>query len=184
MPTVIINDVAFEANTGERLLDIARRNAAHIGFVCDGNGICQTCACKVLVGAEHLNQPTRAERSWFPESRLQAGQRLACQTALRGPGPVKVLTLVEELRRQLRDVVAPPNGGVSTDYLEPLLENLVRLNVDQLRRYPFNLIETLGRVGPWRFIYPLRKPQQWLDDALRITTHMTSSPRQLRNDNE
>ena len=39
MTTVIINDLAVEAVAGDGLLDLARRNRAHIGFVCDGNGL-------------------------------------------------------------------------------------------------------------------------------------------------
>ncbi|GIV94220.1 MAG: hypothetical protein KatS3mg056_2929 [Chloroflexus sp.] len=50
MATVIVNDVEMTARPGERILDIARRNSAHIGFVCDGTGFCQTCKVRVLAG--------------------------------------------------------------------------------------------------------------------------------------
>ncbi|NJM07687.1 (2Fe-2S)-binding protein [Candidatus Gracilibacteria bacterium] len=173
MPTVIINDVAYEAKPGERLLAVARRNAAHIGFVCDGQGICQTCQCRVIAGGESLNPISEAERVWMPESRLRAGHRLACQAAIRGRGPIKIITNAEELRRQLLDVLNPPANGVARDYLEPLLENLVRQSVDQVRRYPLNVLSTIARVGIERFLLPVRDGEQYLDDAARVTRRMS-----------
>lgn len=179
MPTVIINDVAMEAQLGERLLDVARRNAAHIGFFCDGNGACLTCACRVISGADQLNTPTNAEHNWYPEARLQEGVRLGCQAALRGPGPVQVITRVEELRRQTLALVNPPNGSASTDHLRPWVESMIELNVDQLRRFPLNLIETFARLGPVRFFIPWTEFGRWVGDAARITGRMTASPRMI-----
>lgn len=172
MPSVIINDVELEAKVGERLLNVARRNAAHIGFVCDGNGICQTCQCRVLAGADQLSPPSEAELIWMPERRLAEGHRLACQTVLRGPGQVRVITKAEELRRQTMAVVRPPRGEVPRDNLEPLLDNLVRMSVDQLIRYPFNLVATFLRVGPVRFFFPIRDADRWADDGARVTRRM------------
>lgn len=45
MATVIVNDVEMTARPGERILDIARRNSAHIGFVCDGTGFVRPARC-------------------------------------------------------------------------------------------------------------------------------------------
>lgn len=176
MATLIVNDVALEARPGERILAVARRNDAHIGFVCDGNGICQTCQIRVLAGAEHLNQPSASERAWMPESRLASGHRLACQTALRGPGPVEVITKAEELRRQTLDVLDPPTGTDRRDALEPLLDNLVRMNVDQLIRYPFNIVSALIQTKPERLLETFRNPQPFLDDTARITRRMLDAP--------
>jgi ferredoxin len=177
MPVVIINDVAYEANPGERLLDVARRNGAHIGFVCDGQGICQTCQCRVLDGAQHLNKLSKAEEIWFPQSRIANGNRLACQTAMRGPGPVRLLTLAEELRRQTLNVINPPRGTSAAEHLEPLLENLARLNVDQLRLFPFNNIRTWARVGTRTFLWPWKDLNRWFDDVARVSSQVAGSPR-------
>lgn len=176
MATVIVNDVAHEARPGERILNVARRNAAHIGFVCDGNGICQTCQIRVLSGAEHLNPPSATEQAWMPEWRLASGHRLACQTALRGPGPVEVITKAEELRRQTLDVLQPPAGVDRRDAMEPLLDNLVRMNIDQVIRYPFNIIGALLQVKPDRLVETLRNPQPYIDDATRITQRLAATP--------
>lgn len=172
MPSVIINDVEMEARVGERLLNVARRNAAHIGFVCDGNGVCQTCQLRVLAGAEHLSPPNRAERDWMPARRLDEGHRLACQTALRGPGPVVALTKAEELRRQAGQALRSSEHEDLGDRLQPLFANLARMSADQLARYPWNLIAALSRVGLGRFIYPLRDAERWADDAGRVARRL------------
>jgi ferredoxin len=179
VPTVIINDVALEAKVGEKLLNVARRNAAHIGFVCDGNGICQTCQCRVLAGADQLSPPNEAELAWMPERRLADGHRLACQTTLRGTGSVAILTKAEELRRQTLAVVNPPRGEDGLDNLEPLLDNLVRMNVDQLVRYPFNMITALLRLRPETLIWPVRDFERWVDDGTRVTRKMLSGAERL-----
>lgn len=168
MPTVIINDVPLEAKMGERLLNIARRNAAHIGFACDGNGICQTCQCRVLDGAQFLSPPSQAERDWLPETRLAKGYRLACQAGLRGRGPVSILTTVEELRRQTLDVVRPPAGQSGLDNLGPLLENWTQLNIDQIALFPSNVLRTLTRVGPLKLLFPVENLTKWLEDGGEI----------------
>ncbi|NJN19840.1 MAG: (2Fe-2S)-binding protein [Oscillochloris sp.] len=173
MPTVIINDVPMEARLGERLLDVARRNGAHIGFVCDGTAVCQTCQCRVLSGAEYLNPPNEAEKIWMPEQRLNDGNRLACQAALRGRGTVQILTTVEELRRQTLDVLAPPPGESGVNNLGPLLEHWLRLNVDQLAHFPFNIIRTLNRVGPARFLFPWQDVSAWVNDGVRAAAATT-----------
>lgn len=176
MATVIVNDVAHEARPGERILNVARRNAAHIGFVCDGNGICQTCQIRVIAGADQLNQPTATERAWMPAWRFERGHRLACQTAVRGRGTVEVITTAEELRRQTLDVLQPPAGIDRRDALEPLLDNLVRMNIDQLIRHPFNIIGALLQVKPDRLLETLRNPQPYIDDAARITRNLAATP--------
>lgn len=180
MPTVIINDVPLEAKMGERLLNIARRNAAHIGFACDGNGICQTCQCRVLDGAQFLSPPSQAERDWLPETRLAKGYRLACQAGLRGRGPVSILTTVEELRRQTLDVVSPPAGQRGLDNLGPLLENWAQLNIDQIALFPSNVLSTLARVGPLKLLFPVENLTKWLEDggeiARRVAAQAASRP--------
>ncbi len=175
MPSVIINDVEMEARVGERLLSVARRNAAHIGFVCDGNGVCQTCQLRVIAGAEHLSPPNEAERAWMPAHRLDDGHRLACQTALRGGGPVVALTNAEELRRQAAHALRRSDHEDLRDRMRPLLENLARMSADQVVRYPWNIIAALARVGVGRFIYPLRDAERWADDAARITRRMAGA---------
>jgi ferredoxin len=177
MPTVIVNGVPMEAQLGERLLDVARRNGAHIGFVCDGNAICQTCQCRVLDGADQLDPVNEAERAWMPERRLADGNRLACQAALRGNGRVEVLTTVEELRRQVFAVISPPAGSNPVEQLGPLVQHLIRLNVDQLTLYPFNIIRTVNRLGLAKFLWPIQNLDRYISDTMRtITFNLGTAP--------
>ena len=112
MPTVVVNGVTMEAKVGERLIDVARRNGAHVGFICNGAGFCQTCQCQVLSGIENLSPVNPFEEAWFSESQLNAGQRLACKSALRGDGPIEIRTKAEDLRRQDGHLLpGAPAGG-------------------------------------------------------------------------
>lgn len=172
MAQVEINDQVMEARPGERLLTIARRNAAHIGFYCDGNGLCTMCECRILSGAEQLNPPTEAEKTWLPAARMADGYRLGCQAALRGPGPVRALTRAEELRRQLGAVLAPPAGTTVAENLRPLLANVVAVNVQHLGTFPFNLLRTLNRLGPLKFLWPVDDLGLLVNDTARITGRM------------
>lgn len=167
MPTVVVNGVAMEARIGERLLDVARRNGAHIGFVCDGSGICQTCQCRVLEGAQLLNPPTEAEKIWMPERRLRDGNRLACQAALRGNGQVAVLTSAEELRSLIFAVINPPPGTSSGSHLAALITTANELNIDQLALFPGNVINTIRRLGLARFLWPFKDVSRYLSDSTR-----------------
>jgi ferredoxin len=177
MPQVEINDEPMEAQLGERLLTIARRNAAHIGFYCDGNGLCTMCECRILSGADQLNPPTEAEHTWLPSERMADGYRLGCQAALRGPGPVRALTRAEELRRQLDAVVNPPLGTTAAENLRPLLANLAMVNWEHIGTFPLNLLQTLNRIGPLKFLLPVNNLGLLIDDTVRITRRMLDDGR-------
>jgi ferredoxin len=184
MPTVEINDVAMEALPGERLLDIARRNAAHIGFYCDGQGLCTTCECRILSGAEYLNDLTEAEQVWLPPARVRDSYRLGCQAALRGSGTVRTLTRAEELRRQVMNVVNPPSGTNSSEHLRPLLNNVAMINWEHIGTFPFNLLRTMARIGPFRMLWPVQDLNRLVEDTTRITRRMLGDDRELPSSQE
>lgn len=94
-----INDRACEAQTGERLIDVARKNHSHIGYFCGGNGICQTCYVKVLEGSDLLSPLSDRETALLSDDLLKEGIRVACLTTLDKPGKVSLLTTVEEVKR-------------------------------------------------------------------------------------
>jgi ferredoxin len=83
----------------------ARRHGSHVWFLCDGRGICQTCECRVISGAENLSELSEIELAVLGKRRRQKGYRLGCQARLMGPGRVSVVSRAEELRRSARDVV-------------------------------------------------------------------------------
>ncbi|ASQ90796.1 ferredoxin [Prosthecochloris sp. GSB1] len=96
---IYINDRACEAATGERLIDVARKNHSHIGYFCGGNGICQTCYVKVLEGMELLSPLSDREKALLSDDLIEEGIRVACMTTLDKPGKVSLLTTIEEVKR-------------------------------------------------------------------------------------
>lgn len=179
MTTVTINDVEMEARPGERILDIARRNGAHIGFVCDGTGFCQTCKIRVLAGGELLSPPTELEKNWIPEQRLQEGWRLGCQAAVRGRNPIVVLTNAEELRRQTFAVINPPPGTNIFTNAGALLANVNQQNIDQIIGYPFNMLNAVAKIGLGRLLNPwqsMERFSQWIADFGKVFEKTLNAP--------
>jgi ferredoxin len=158
----------MEAKVGERLIDVARRNGAHIGFVCNGAGICQTCQCQVLSGAENLSPVNESEQAWLSESRLNEGHRLACKTAVRGAGAIEIRTKAEDLRRHALAVISPPSGSNPVAQLGPLVQYVARMAVDEVSRFPGNAISAFSHVKPSDLTWPFRDLNGYLSDAARV----------------
>lgn len=181
MSTITLNDVVMEAKVGERLLNVARRNAAHIGFVCDNAGTCQACRCQVLAGEEHLSPPSEAERAWIPAARLAQGQRLACQAIIHGPGPIQVRSRAEELRRMAMAVASPGPGESRLANLQPILNTLALQAADQLALWPGNVISSIARIGPRRFAFPILDRDRFFDDVARVVRRLRTGAEQIRD---
>jgi chlorosome envelope protein I len=179
MTSVIINDVEMTARPGERILDVARRNGAHIGFVCDGTGFCQTCKVRVLAGAESLSPPNDREKIWLSDENLQAGWRLGCQASVRGRDPITVITNAEELRRQAFAVINPPAGTTVVANVGALVSNVTQQSVDQLVGYPWNMLNAITTIGIGRIINPWQSVErfsQWLTDFGKVFEQTLNSP--------
>lgn len=172
MPTVILNDVPMEAKVGERLLNVGRRNAAHIGFLCDNIGTCQACRCQVLAGGEHLSPPSEIERAWLSEARLADGQRLACQAIIRGEGEIRVQSHIEIARQLTLNVLMPPPGTTVTENAQALLTAVLSDVSDQIALFPNNVLSVAAKVGPLRFAFPIRDGQRFIGDTLRVVRRM------------
>ena len=95
---IIINNHQYEANKGDRLLDIARTNHAHIGYFCGGNGICQTCYVKVLEGNELLSPLSDEERALLSDNLISEGTRMGCMATVEKPGTIRIISAVEEVK--------------------------------------------------------------------------------------
>ena len=96
---IYINGRPCEAQKGDILLEVARRNKCHIGYICGGNGICQSCFVTVTEGMEHLSQPGSDEKAFISDRLFEAGGRLACRTRITGEGTVRMLSRTENLKR-------------------------------------------------------------------------------------
>ncbi len=72
---------------GTRLVEAAAGAGIVLDMPCGGEGICGHCRVKVTQGA---GPPTAAEVEQFSAAELEAGWRLACQTAVLGPAEVEI----------------------------------------------------------------------------------------------
>lgn len=119
---ITINNHQYEANLGDRLLDVARVNHEHIGYFCGGNSICQTCYIKVLEGAELLSPLSEEEKAILSENLLKAGTRMACLTTVEKPGTIQVVSAVEEVKHLLETSPLELGGYVATMGWEALVK--------------------------------------------------------------
>lgn len=144
MSQIIINDETYEGQPGERLVDIARDNGTHFGFLCDGVGFCQMCACRVIEGDDSLNDPTESEQNWLNESLMEQGYRLACQASVRGPGPIRVVSRAEEVRRKVMAIYFPPEGTNPIENMGDFANYMSGMVMNQLGRFPFNVFDAVS----------------------------------------
>ena len=98
---ITINNHQYEANKGDRLLDIARLNHAHVGYFCGGNGICQTCYVRVLEGNDLLSPLSEEEKALLSDNLLSEGTRMACMATVENSGTIRVISAVEEVKHML-----------------------------------------------------------------------------------
>lgn len=96
---IYINDKAYEARPGDLLLDVAKKNKAHIGYICGGGGICQSCFVYVREGMDCLSEKSSVENAFISDKLQEAGGRLACQTKIVKEGNIRLLSRAEQLRR-------------------------------------------------------------------------------------
>ncbi len=99
MPKLEMNGQTYDAFVDESLLAVARKNKAHIGYACGGNGLCQTCEVIVESGMDALSPMNDVEKAWLTAEKQQNGHRLACQCRFTADKPVKVLTRAEKARQ-------------------------------------------------------------------------------------
>jgi chlorosome envelope protein I len=165
MPRVIINGVECFGEIGESLIDIARRNAIHIGYVFPFT------SCRVLKGAEHLSPPSDVEKNWFQPSWLETGHRMADQTTIQGAGPVEILSDAEELRRLSMGIFSPPAGTSSGENAGLLFNNISRTIMSQVFRFPSNVIGATSVAMKAR--PDLGNLQQMFSDTTRVVQRMS-----------
>ena len=172
MPKLTINDEAFDAAAGDNILAVARRKGAHIWFVCDGRGLCKTCECRVLLGLDNLSPPTKIEADMLTESRRVKGHRLACQTKIAGSGPVNIISVAEEVRRNTRDLFLGAEGKEWSENLDVWTDTLSRISLDYMRSLPSAMVHAFPEI--------LAKPprpsdlEQFARDAWRVADRLLS----------
>ncbi|MCF8217217.1 MAG: (2Fe-2S)-binding protein [Chlorobium sp.] len=147
---IYINDKPCKAETGDLLLHAAQLHNAHIGCICGGNGICQSCFVYIREGAELLSPPSDEEKAFISDKLFQEGGRLACQTVITGEGTIRLLTRAENLRRIVLGLNIP---GFIT-YAQTIGYNVTRklpegaMNVvSRIKEGKLNPAESIGKIG-------------------------------------
>ncbi len=100
---ITINKKQYEANVGDRLLDIARINHEHIGYFCGGNALCQTCYVRVLEGGELLSPLNEEENAFLSDNLISEGTRMACQATVEKTGTITMVSVVEEVKQMFEN---------------------------------------------------------------------------------
>jgi chlorosome envelope protein I len=98
---LIINDKTCVSTVGQTLLKAARINHSHVGYLCGGHGVCQTCFVIVMEGSECLTPVTDAEKAFLTPQQIKTGGRMACRATIAREGTIKILSRPEEVRRIL-----------------------------------------------------------------------------------
>jgi chlorosome envelope protein J len=147
---IYINDRPCEAKVGDLLLNAAKNNKAHIGYICGGNGICQSCFVYVLEGAECLSAPGQDEKAFISDKLFQEGGRLACRTTIVKEGAIRVLTRAEHFRRIVLGLNVP---GFIT-YAQTIGHNVTTMLptgassiVSRVQEGRLNPVDTLGKIA-------------------------------------
>ncbi|MGC8774872.1 MAG: 2Fe-2S iron-sulfur cluster-binding protein [Chlorobaculum sp.] len=147
---IYINDKPCDAKVGDLLLNTAKLNKAHIGYICGGNGICQSCFVYVLEGAECLSEPGEDEKAFISDKLFAEGGRLACRTTIVKEGTIRVLTRAEKFRRIVLGLNVP---GFIT-YAQTIGYNVtnklpsgVSSIVSRVQSGRLNPVDTIGKIA-------------------------------------
>lgn len=147
---IYINDRPCETKVGDLLLNTAKNNKAHIGYICGGNGICQSCFVYVLEGMECLSGRGEDEKAFVSEKLFGEGGRLACRTTIVREGNIRLLTRAEHFRRVVLGLNVP---GFIT-YAQTIGYNVVNQLpsgvgniVSRVQTGRLNPVETLGKIA-------------------------------------
>ncbi len=149
MPKLEMNGQTYDAFVDESLLAVARKNKAHIGYACGGNGLCQTCEVIVESGMDALSPMNDVEKAWLTAEKQKNGHRLACQCQIVADKPIKVLTRAEKARQvfnrafkeQPKEPSTHPQGYVGEFFTWLGIETLSHLSA-----VPFVSVNVIQRV--------------------------------------
>ncbi len=147
---IFINDKPCEAKTGDLLLKVAQQHNCHIGYICGGNGICQSCFVYVKEGMDSLSAPNNIEKAFISDKLFQEGGRLACQCVIIKEGNVRLLSRAENLKRIVLSLNVP---GFIT-YAQTIGYNVVNKLpdgagslVERIKKGQMNPGDSLGKIG-------------------------------------
>lgn len=109
---------------GTYVIDAALRFGIRIEDECGRKGECDSCAVKIIKGAEFLSEPTKAELEHLSSERRKKGERLSCQAKIEKTGVVTIMT-TEKPKPEV-----PPFEQFKKDFAELPLEDKIKKLVD------------------------------------------------------
>ncbi len=127
---LVINDIPCDASPGQTIGKVAQLSHSHVGHLCGGRGICQTCYVTVREGSECLSPLSDIEKAFLSERQIQSGGRLACQVVLEHEGTLDVLSRPEEIRRLLFSnplALLPYGANMASDTALRILPGIANL---------------------------------------------------------
>jgi chlorosome envelope protein J len=147
---IFINDKPCEAKTGDLLLKVAQQHTCHIGYICGGNGICQSCFVYVKEGMESLSAPNNIEKAFISDKLFQEGGRLGCQCVLVKEGNIRVLSRAEHLKRLVLGLNVPGfityARTIGYNVVNKLPEGAGTL-FDRIKKGQLSPGDSLGKIG-------------------------------------
>lgn len=84
------NKEVTSIDNSKTVLDIIHENGIDWMHACGKNGRCTTCKIILVEGKEQLSAVNDAEQKFLDIGRLKDGERLACQTYIKGNIVIKV----------------------------------------------------------------------------------------------
>jgi ferredoxin len=177
-------DVKFEPSgrhgvvvVGTYLIDAALRFGIRIEDDCGRLGQCDSCAVKILHGADLLSQPTKAELEHLSPERRKNGERLSCQAKIEKLGEITVMTT--EKPKPEQSIFEQYQKEFAKLPLEEKIKNLMSLESVALGdtfNYILNLPYTIGeKVRDSVAEFGLRM-EEAEKQAKRPAEHKTESP--------
>lgn len=124
MPTITFlvsgaEPVVISANSGEKLLDVARKANVAIDAPCSGNGVCGKCRVRLVSG--YLDAPKSRHIS---QEEYDAGWRLACTAEIVGNAEIEVPDIATAYRSRMKiaDLDSPEEVAIFEDLHRQLTE--------------------------------------------------------------
>jgi ferredoxin, 2Fe-2S len=92
--------VRLPCETGESLLEVARKHGVPVDTTCVGQATCGRCRVTIKGGEDHLTPFNDAERKHLGNVYFLTKQRLACQARLTGTPEAELTVEVPPIKRR------------------------------------------------------------------------------------
>ena len=133
-----------------KVLEAAGRAGLTIQTPCGGSGTCGKCRIRLTAGQ---GRPTDAERQAFSDEQLDAGWRLACQSAICGDATVQIPDTSR--LADVHQILAEAQAGAAPDVQPTVRKVYVELPQPSLADHDPDLIRLEKKIGPVKTNLPM-----------------------------